>query len=273
MVKKLFIWLLLIIPASFLSAETEPPSPLSLKIGDSAEKVKEVLGEPKGLMETSEFGIYYYKLGNVHLKAGKVSALNLISEQEWNERQTAEAEARKARRIQGEEILQSIKEDPDFASLPAANRVAFWERFHRDYPDVDIYALQAQAKVEADLEKQKQQEQERIANLERRVRNAEQQANRAVQAVEKQKIENRNRVSYRSPPVIYYPQPYVIRNIPRHPGSSSGNSLSFSGNGVNLNIGLNSHQSSTTTRTSGFVNSQNGVMRVQSREGFIQDFY
>lgn len=260
-------------------AESPPePAPLELQVGDSTEKVIRLLGEPKGKMESGDFSIYYYKLGSIHINAGKISSLDLISEEEWQRRRTVEETARAARKEKGEELLASIKADEQFAALPAGNRLAFWEQFRRDYPEVDVYVLYSQAKVEADKDAEKQQEANRLAELERRVLMAEAQArsaSQAAQAAQTQQLFNQNRYYDRYPSVVVVPQPYIIRKKenghhkpkpehPIYPGTSiSGVQVSP---GFNVSVGgsFKNQTTTTTTNTSGFVNGR-GVLQVQGK--------
>ena len=285
MMNKMLIWLLISAILPFLYSEEEVSlAPTTLEIGDSIDKVTEVLGDPTGKMQSGDFSIYYYKLGNVHMKSGKISSLNLITEETWESRQQAAAEAKELRRIKGEELLTSIKEDDEFSELPAENRLAFWEQFRRDYPEVDVYVLHAQAKIETEKIIEKKQEENRIAALERRVLNAEIEARKAAKAAETQRLFKQTRYNNRYPSVIYYPQSHIIRKTgsgnnrpkpvqPIYNGSTLSGAVVIPGLNLNINGSLGTQSTTTTNTSSGFVNGQNGVMKVQSSEGFIRSFY
>ncbi len=289
--KRFIIWLFISFTLPFLDAGEEINTELlTLALGDSVEKMLEVLGEPNGKMESGDFSIYYFKLGTVKLKSDKISSLDIISEAEWQNRQNAEAVARAENTQKGEEILASIIDDEKFAALPAENRLAFWEQFRIDYPDVDIYVLYSQAKVEADIiadeKAARQREDDRLNSLERRVMMAEAEARNATNVAQNQQLYNQNRYYNDYPSVVVIPQSYYVRKKghenghhnpkPTHP-IYNGTTLSGTAitPGVNLNISgsFGSQSSSTTTNTSGFVNGQNGVMRIQSSQGFKRMFY
>ncbi|MDF3128222.1 hypothetical protein P0Y35_03325 [Kiritimatiellaeota bacterium B1221] len=103
MFNTLIIWLLISSLTPLLPAEEAVHTvPLTLEIGDSVDKMKAVLGEPNGKMESGDFSVYYFKYGTVKLTSDKISSLDLISEEEWQRRQRAESEARAERKKQGE---------------------------------------------------------------------------------------------------------------------------------------------------------------------------
>ncbi|MGA0368296.1 MAG: hypothetical protein ACO3N7_02475 [Kiritimatiellia bacterium] len=253
----------------------EDPESALLKVGDPAEKIRKVLGEPRSSMESADFAIYHYRLGNVQVKSGKVSKLELISEEEWKARQLEEASARELQRKKGAEILAKVLSDEKFAALPADVRLAFWEQFRQDYPDTEIYLHYAQAKVEAEKIQAARAEQQRDAEWEQRVRQLEFQAERAAESAELQRIFALTRHYNRQyPQVIVYPQSYIFRKHPEPTQKvSSANRLSFSGRGIDFSIG-----GTSSRQQYGFSNrwdsgSGNGVMSIRSDAGFSQSFY
>ena len=240
----------------------EPKSALpKLNIGDSAEKVVEILGNPTGYMETGELGIYYFELGSVHMKSGKVTSMNLISHESLVTRKEAEAEARELNRIKGEELLVSIKADDLFSVLPAEDRLIFWENFRRDYPEVDIYILYTTSKIEASKIVRDRQEEERIASLERRVRNAEFAADRAVKLAETQRVLDYSNYYNRSRG-RYYATPYIIRrnNRTHVPPQRIRGSTSNSTVGLNLDFRSGTRISTNNTSRIGHVVGPTGTM-------------
>jgi hypothetical protein len=229
--KKNLFYLLLFLALAHTQADEIDSFP-DLNIGDNAEQVVEHLGEPTGYMETEDYGIYYFELGSVHMKDGKVSSMNLISHETLVNRREAKAGAREANRIKGEKLLASIKEDDLFSVLPAEDRLSFWEKFRQDYPDVDVYVLYTTAKIEAAKVVRDRREEERLVSLERRVFNAEREAERAKQAAQTQRLFENTR-SYNSyPRVVYLPSSYVYRRNRTHYQPSNRISTSYSNQGI-----------------------------------------
>lgn len=222
--------------------------PTDLKIGDSLERVEEIMGKPKGYMAMDKLTIYTYDLGTIRFSEDKVTAIDLITAEELQVKHQQEAEARSARKLQGEAIKKEMTADETFAALPAPARLEFWERFRRDYPEVDVYALYHQAKSEADQIAAKAQEAKRIDDLEKRVQQAEAAAREAQKAAETARVFNQTRY-YNRYPYVVNTSPVIIRkypqNRPTHPDY---------GPGWNLNLNLNGGrtQSSSTRSFSGY---------------------
>lgn len=248
--------------SAFSFAESEHTI-TDLKIGDSPEKVIQVLGQPTGYMETTEMGIYYFDQGSVKMKDGKVTSMNLISKTQLEKKQAAEAKARAARKEKGEELLKSIKEDEYFALLPADERHAFWEKFKSDYPEVDIYILHTQAKIEAEKITAKEREEARISALERRVENAEDQAQQAAQAAQTAQI-----FSYTSRynsrfSNYHYPSSIVIRSSRsnRYHKKYPYVKVPHKGSGIDVNLRIGTSHQNSRSNTRGFVTGPEGTMR------------
>lgn len=277
--KTILISFLFLVVPSHLLAENEIENPADqgqqeLSIGDSSEKVKEVMGEPNGSMESGTFAIYYYKLGTVKMRSGKVSELNFISEQEWVDQQEAQRKAQEARRIEGEEIVKTMKEDPDFAALPAKNRLEFWEQFRRDFPDVNVYVLYSQAKIEAENIAETERKERQVVALERRLETAEAEVRRAAQELETQRIFELTRSNnYLTPQVIAYSTPYIIRKNRNCRTPYTRKRLTVSDKGVKVSVGGRSRRVTTSSSTSRFITSPRNVMDIQTSEGFKRDFY
>jgi hypothetical protein len=250
--KTTFVAFVSIFFSVFTYADSESNPPLSsIDVGDSREQVKDVMGEPNGFLESGDFAIYYYKLGTVKFRSGKVSTLDLMSEEEWQRRQQAQEKAREARRIKGEEVLAKVSDDPHFAELPAENRLAFWKKFQEDYPDADVYIPYSHAKIEVEKKREQQREQQRIAKLERRVERAEMEAKRAADTAATQRDVAYTRY-YNSlyPRVIVYPQSYTPRKPhrkTRHSWYSSGNRFSVNAPGISFTLGRNYRKQRNTT--------------------------
>lgn len=235
-----YITIAAVLSGLFLRAD-----PTDLKIGDSIARVEEVMGKPKGYMAMDKLTIYTYDLGSIRFTEGKVTTIDLITAEELQIKQKQEAELRAARKIQGEAIKTQMAADEQFAALPAASRREFWERFRRDYPDVDVYVLYHQAKTEADQIAAKEQETKRIDALEQRVRQAEAAARQAQQAAETARVFNQTRY-YNSYPYVVNTSPIIIRRT----SYQTKPSTPIYGPGWNLNLNLNGGQSQTSTSTS-----------------------
>ena len=149
---------------------------VQLRKGDDKEKIRELLGEPNGFMESKRHGVYYYDRGEVHTRDGKVTIIDLIRPEELEIRRNKAEEERALRKAEGEEVLAEILEDDFFPLIDAADRVAFWERFHVKYPEVDIGIPYTKARLQAEREAEERREAERLARLERRVWEAEREA-------------------------------------------------------------------------------------------------
>lgn len=240
----------LLICLSLLTASILPSlgaEPTELRIGDSPEKVESVLGKPDGYMAMDTLTIYTYELGTIRFKEDKVSSINLITPEELAVKKQQEAEAVALRTAQGEKIKAAMEADERFAALPAENRAAFWERFRRDYPEVDVYVLYYQAKAEADqiaaAENEKKREQLRIANLELRVQQAEEAARQAQQAAATARIFNQTRYYNSSYPYVVNTSPIIIRKTTHNPQPE----YPIYGPGWNVRVNLNGEHSQTTT--------------------------
>ncbi|MDF3128223.1 hypothetical protein P0Y35_03330 [Kiritimatiellaeota bacterium B1221] len=185
-------------------------------------------------------------------------------------------------------ILASTVADENFAALPVENRAAFWEQFQKDYPDVDVYVLYTRAKVEADKiaeeKAAKQREENRLSSLEQRVLMAEAEARNATRASQNQQYVNQYRYDNRYPSVVVVPQSYIIRTKgnghhkprptnPLYNGSTLSGTVIAPGLNLNINGSYSSQSGSSSSRTHGYVNGQNGVMRIQSNDGYKRSFY
>lgn len=206
-----------------------------IRRGDDASKILEVLGEPSAFIESRQRGVYYYARGEVHTRDGKVSIVRLMRPEELEKRRVAERKESRLRKAEGERKLAEILDNELFPTISAAERVAFWERFHRRYPEVDIDIHLAKARTQARLDAEEAEEEARIVRLEQRVRRAEQEASRARREAEnarrlteREKYQTRNRY-------IVWPHSYWV---PRqhatnpHPSGYRGSSV------LNSNINI-----------------------------------
>ena len=162
-----------------------------VKPGDTYDQVIAALGDPLGSLVSGDYCELHYDRGHVELRSNRVVRAKLVSAEEAArlraERERLEAEVRKqvevdrVRRIaEGTAVRKAKLADTAFMSLPAADRVHFWQTFRWQYPEVALgdeytsalhdYELQQSAQRASDESRQK------IAELEQRVAQAEEKA-------------------------------------------------------------------------------------------------
>lgn len=162
--------------------------------GASRDAVIAELGSPTGKLAIGEREELHYPRGKVVLKNGVVTDIDLLSEKEWQRRETirladektkAENEARETaalaeRRRRGAEALRLLLADSRWMESTGETRVETLERFEKSFPDSDIAAVKLEAVRKRDLElaeKRKIQALEtRVATAEARVQDAENRA-------------------------------------------------------------------------------------------------
>lgn len=122
---------------------------LAVAPGDSARDIQNELGSPNGMVEIGNAAIYFYDRGEVALKNGRVTEVNLMTEDELVAQQERDArrsallqeigiERRAKNEAEGFALKQSQVDSPGFQSLPASERVAYWRHFKLKYPTVPI---------------------------------------------------------------------------------------------------------------------------------------
>ncbi|HZP59575.1 MAG TPA: hypothetical protein VFB27_04565 [Opitutaceae bacterium] len=172
--KRLAALLLLAVPALALARDVH--------LGDSLEEVRSALGEPRGQARLDGRLVLFYDRGEVELVDGRVTNSDFLSSEDFAALQAqhaAEAERAAQVRAEGEALKAKKLADPAFASAPPAYQVAFWEDFHRRYPQVscdDEYNL-ALARRQEELDKQAHDQ--NVTDLQNRATEAE---NRAAEA-------------------------------------------------------------------------------------------
>lgn len=197
-------------------------SPLSAALaaiapGDTREDVIAILGKPTGYIGSESYQILYFDRGEVVLRDGLVQSHTIVSQEEADQQravrelerqayQQRKEEARERRIAEGKEIRDQKLADPQFAALEPRARLAFWQVFRQKYPEVDVeleYTVALQQTRLAHAERLAEADrQHRLDDLERRVREAEHQAELAER--EAQAARQRPR---------YYP----VYHYPRHP--------------------------------------------------------
>ncbi len=194
-----------------------PFAPLAndITVGDSADRVREVLGEPRGSIHSGSYEMFQYDRGRVELRDGVVTNLELVTAEEAavlkieRERQARELKERQAaqreqRRLEGLEIRDRALNNPDFLASSGTRQVEFWEDFHRRYPDVPVHAEYTAAAAKRDADREKAETERRLADMEKRVSDAEA---RAKEAEENAKDAQRDARDARRR-VVYYPPYY-----------------------------------------------------------------
>ena len=164
--------------------------------GDSREAVFAELGQPTGLIQTTDGELLYFARGSVELRAGKVVKADLVSEEALRQRRQAEAAARAQRakgdvvrraqlKAEGEAVMKQWLADPDFLTADPEVQVARWQDFMRRYPDVPAagHLVAAQKRLEA--RQAGQAHDRKLAELESRTQQAEQRAAAAEQAAQR----------------------------------------------------------------------------------------
>lgn len=179
---------------SFLALAAIAVQADGIKPGDSYEQVIAVLGQPKGEISSGTYRLLDYERGKVELRGGKVSKAEIISAEELAEKkllrerklaetQKANEEARAHRIVEGTAIRKSKLADTAFMNSTAGERVAFWQAFKKQYPEVSLGDEYSTALKELELQYAAQRvdiaQQQRIDELEQRVRAAEQRSHSA----------------------------------------------------------------------------------------------
>ena len=194
-----------------------------VRAGDSMQTVIDILGRPQGVIEMGEKQVLFFDRGEIVLRGGTVVKVDILTAEAHQQdrvekeraRQESErmAEIRRQQRIERGEIQKRKKlSDPLFLSAAAGDRLRYWSKFQRNYPEVDISAEfnEAQSKYKAELERIEQGR--RIAELEERVRRAEERA----------RSSDRDRPYYRFPTYYGgYSRGYSYRHSPYRRGSSA----------------------------------------------------
>lgn len=173
--------------AALLFSLNLPSLSSTIKPGQTNSEVLEAMGKPMGTIKLREKTLLLYPQGEVTLKEGRVTEVDLMSEaqfkadqerlrrerEEWLEQQ----ERLTALRIEeGEALRNSKMQSHTFAALPAKDRVEYWRSFQTRYPEVDVSPQIAKALESYQTELEELRSQQRIAELEARVAQAEKEA-------------------------------------------------------------------------------------------------
>jgi len=191
---------LLAVGAAGVNATVQP--------GMTRSEVVEEVGEPKGVIRMPDRTRLLYERGEVTLRDGAVSAVDLVSPEAWAKREKERARERaeweacrerlRQRRIEtGRRIKRERLNSASFANLPAQERLEFWRSFQRRYPEVDISEPLNRA-LEAAREAREDRQRKRIRELEARIDRLEQGMAEARDTNEKLREELEERPSQRA---------------------------------------------------------------------------
>jgi hypothetical protein len=215
---KTLISLFLLLYGVALGVEFKAP-----KEGQTAAQVLEFLGDPIGTIELREKTLLLYPRGEITLKNGLVTSVDLMQSAEfeaaqeilrqeredWLLRQERNAIKQKAL---GEALRAEKLQSTAFAALPAKDRVDFWRRFQIQYPQIDVEAEVVAALESYQVELKELKSQQRIAELEKRVAEAEKEAATARMETEKLRQETEQLKRKRTYGLRYYTE----SPIPNH---------------------------------------------------------
>ena len=167
------------------------PSTHAISLDDTREAVFRELGAPVGEVESQGMTLLVYSRGEIRLRDGRVSAINLMSDEEIaarieaREATDAHDEAARAERLarleaEGKALYARKTADPDFLLLPPSQQLAFWRSFASRYPMIPIMpelnALSDRIEQERLMRGMVQSGDDRLAELEARVTAAEERA-------------------------------------------------------------------------------------------------
>ena len=199
-----------------------------IRINDTADRVREILGPPDGYMASGTRELWTYRRGRVEIVDGHVTTVDLVSEEEALLREQQKTERlrlqqerlqreHEARRAEGEQLKEKMLSDPDFSEASAATQIAFWKEFRRRYPSLSVETEYQQALVRRQAEIEDQRLQQKIQDLENRVANAETDARLAHEraAEAERQSQNQNHYSYYGWPIVTYP---IYPSYPNCPG-------------------------------------------------------
>ncbi|MCC5846700.1 MAG: hypothetical protein JJU29_01295 [Verrucomicrobia bacterium] len=176
----------------------EDARPETVRMGDSADDVVRILGEPNSRIETEETAWFTFDRGEVRLKNDRVVYVSLVSAEKAEARKQAEAEARAERIREGEALRKAVLEDPGYEFRAPHEKLEIWTRFQERFPEVDVSGPYQLARLEVARETEREVNRQRLAELERRVRIAEAQAQQAQFEAQFQRTTYQPPIEYRT---------------------------------------------------------------------------
>jgi len=195
----------------------------SVESGQTAAQVIEALGKPMGTIGLREKTLFLYPQGEVTLREGVVSEIDLMSADEFKadqerlrqerEEWLTDQERRAAARIEEGEALRADRmQSRTFAALPAKDRVEYWRSFQTRFPEINVSPQIAQALESYQTELEELRSQQRIAELEARVAQAEKEAATARLETEKLREETKRAERNRLFGLRHYTDPVIRSN-------------------------------------------------------------
>lgn len=176
-----------------------------------------------GSIELREKTLLLYPQGEVTLKAGRVTELDLMSDEQFEADQArlqrereewliAQERLRAKQEAEGEALRDAKSSSSAFAALPAKDRVEYWRSFQVRYPTVDVSEQISSALAGYETELEELRSQQRIAELEARVALAEQEAAAARLEAEKLRKETKETERSRQFGLRAYTDPVIRTN-------------------------------------------------------------
>ncbi len=173
-----------VLSAALFALMTAVWSGAAVNTGASLDEVRAALGKPNGQMQLGARQVLLYERGSVELSAGRVTRVDLRSEEEQaalaarEERLQSQLAAQRSQSLTEGTALRDRKlTDAGFLASPVAYQVAFWEDFARRYPAVPCAEplTIARLKLNEQLEEKSRREADslRLRELEARVAAAE----------------------------------------------------------------------------------------------------
>lgn len=187
-----------------------------IRKGDTLETVYEKLGKPSGVINLESKQFIYYARGHLEVIGGRVVKISMVSEEQYRHDQEVarrneaiaaqQARERRDQRIaEGHRVKDRVLNDPDFVSASGSRQIRYWKKFSERFPEIDIReeitAAADRQREERIVQLQAEVEQQRIANLERQLRDAQDRAAEAERDV--------RRLSNNTGRTIVYANPYA----------------------------------------------------------------
>ncbi len=228
----------------------------SIEIGQTEESVIETLGKPVGTIGLRDKTLLLYPQGEVTLRDGKVSHIDMMEAEEFaadqarleqeREQWLAEQERLKALRVEEGKAIRADKlKSQAFAALPAKDRVEYWRSFQIRYPSIDASEQIGAALASYEVELKELRSEQKVAELKARVAKAEQEAAMARLETEKLREETeRTKQNSRYYGLRYYTDPVVDRRYYYRPPSVT----IYSPNGNSTHCPTNDSTANRVTR-------------------------
>ena len=193
-----------------------PDATAEIQIGDTRERVLEVLGQPQGLMQLNDREWLLYPRGQLQLEENRVVRMDIEDPETFalrQERERMETAARQQRRqieraqriLDGEAERNRLLADIELINASPEARYRVWSDFQRTYPEVSAGPHLFQAQAEYQLELERRAKDRRIDELERQVEQVEREARTAreeAREAREARSFDRRYGYYQHPPVI-----------------------------------------------------------------------